>query len=326
MIRALSVCGVSADVETLLIAVGGNALYDKATGNNLDQHQLDVVCQRIAGAIKLNFLPVITFGNGPQVGNLLDMAETSARMFKDPVTLDTCVSWTQGEIGYRLQQTLHNHIVKANLPPRTIMAVNTTVAVDPADPAMLAPSKPIGRFISPEEAQQLYEERGWIIGPDANRGYRRLVPSPRPKRIIEAPAIKALVAAGHIVLCGGGGGVPVKIATDDTITGVEAVIDKDFTSCLLAQTLGIDNVLICTEVEHVYLHYGQPQQQALGDVTLSEARQHSADGQFAAGSMGPKVTAMIDFLANGGKRAMITNLDNLERALKGETGTRFINT
>ena len=312
-------------METLLIAVGGNALYDKATGNNLDQQQLDVVCHRITEAVKLGFLPIVTFGNGPQVGNLLDMAETSARMFKDPVTLDTCVAWTQGEIGYRLQQTLHNHMAQAGLPPRTVVAINTTVEVDPEDPAMLAPSKPIGRFISPEEAQQLYEQRGWIIGPDANRGYRRLVPSPRPQRIVEAKAIKGLVDAGHIVLCGGGGGVPVKTTNGNLLSGVEAVIDKDFTSCLLAQTLNIDNVLICTEVEFVYLHFGKPEQQALRDVTLSEARQYMADGHFAAGSMGPKVAAMIDFLAQGGKRAMITNLDNLERALQGETGTRFIN-
>jgi carbamate kinase len=311
-------------METLLIAVGGNALYDKATGNNLDLQQLHVVCRRIVGAIKLGFLPIITFGNGPQVGNLLDMAETSARMFKDPVTLDTCVSWTQGEIGYRLQQTLHNHMVQAGLPARTLIAVNTTVAVDPDDPAMKAPSKPIGRFISPEEAQQLYDERGWIIGPDANRGYRRLVPSPRPQHIVEGPAIQHLIQAGHIVLCGGGGGVPVKANEHGGYDGVEAVIDKDFTSCLLARSLGIDNVLICTEVEYVYLDYGKPTQRALRDVSLTEARQYMADGHFAAGSMGPKVAAMVDYLANGGKRAMITNLDNLERALQGETGTRFI--
>jgi carbamate kinase len=311
--------------ETLLIAVGGNALYDKATGNNLDAAQLDVVCNRIVGAMALGFLPVVTFGNGPQVGNLLDMAETSARMFKDPVTLDACVAWTQGEIGYRLQQTLTNHIQAAGLPPRTLVAMNTTVLVDPNDPAMLAPSKPIGRFISPEEAQALYEERGWIIGPDSNRGYRRLVPSPKPQRIIEAEAIKALVAAGHIVLCGGGGGVPVKQhpATGQW-QGVEAVIDKDFTSCLLAQTLAIQNVLICTEVEHVYLNFGQPDQQALGTVPLEQARAYMADGHFAAGSMGPKVAALIDFLAHGGNRAIITNLDSVERALQGQTGTRFI--
>jgi carbamate kinase len=313
-------------METLLIAVGGNALYDKSTGNNLSTQHLDTVCRHIVGAVALGFQPVVTFGNGPQVGNLLDMAETSARMFKDPVTLNTCVSWTQGEIGYRLQLALMNHLQQAGLMDKVkgVVAMNTTVQVDPNDPAMLAPSKPIGRFISPEEAQQLYEERGWIIGPDANRGFRRMVASPRPQHIIEAPAIRALVDHGMLVMCGGGGGVPVQQSDNSQWKGVEAVIDKDFTSCLLAKTLGIANVLICTEVEYVYTDFGKPTQQALKDVTLAEAERHMADGQFAAGSMGPKVAAMIDFLHHGGKRAIITSLEQVEAALKGETGTRFL--
>jgi carbamate kinase len=313
-------------VETVLIAVGGNALYDKSSGNNLDSAQVQAVCERIAQAVQQGYLPVVTFGNGPQVGNLLDMAETSARMFKAPITLDTCVAWTQGEIGYRLQQALHNALTRLGIH-RPIIAVNTTVSVNPQDPAIQKPSKPVGRFISPEEAQQLYEERGWVVGPDANRGFRRMVPSPMPLAIQEADAIRSLIQQGYIVLCCGGGGIPIQPlnAQDDaSYTGFEAVIDKDFTSCLLAKSIGIDHVIICTEVENVYLNFGQPNQTALHQVPLDDADRYMAEGHFSAGSMGPKVAAMIDYLKHGGKRAIITSLEKTIEALNGNAGTQFV--
>jgi carbamate kinase len=308
-------------MESVLIAIGGNALYDKQSGNNLSPAMVSEVCRRIVEVVQSGYLPVITFGNGPQVGNLLDMAETSARMFSTPITLDTCVSWTQGEIGYWLTRELTRQLMAQGIH-KPIMAVNTLVEVNPDDPAFQKPSKPVGKFIDADEAQRLYEERGWIIGPDANRGYRRMVPSPRPLRILEAEPIRQLIDHAFIVMCCGGGGIPV-YQKDGVLQGIEAVIDKDFTSCLLAKTLKIENLIICTEVEHVYLNFGKPDQTALRRLSLAEAEQYLAEGHFGAGSMGPKVAAMIDYVRHGGKRAFITSLDKMVEALCGKAGTEI---
>jgi carbamate kinase len=312
-------------MERVLIAVGGNALYDKNSGNNLHFPHVQAVCEKIVQVVKQGYLPVITFGNGPQVGNLLDMAETSARLFETPITLDTCVSWTQGEIGYWMGRTLTNLLRDAglNFP---VMAVNTTVLVNQEDPAFQKPSKPVGRFISPEEANRLYHERGWVVGPDANRGYRRLVPSPKPLRILESEAIDQLLNNQVITLCCGGGGIPV-YEKDGNIQGLEAVIDKDYTSCLLAKTLKLENLIICTEVDNVYLNFGTPEQQALNRITLNEAMLYAEEGHFSAGSMGPKVSALIDYLQHGGKRAFITSIPKVTDALAGQAGTEiYVNT
>ncbi|MDX2083853.1 MAG: carbamate kinase [Candidatus Melainabacteria bacterium] len=310
--------------ERVLIAIGGNALYDKTGENNLDPAQVQAICQKIVAVVQQGYLPVITFGNGPQVGNLLDMAETRARASSRPIPLDTCVAWTQGEIGYALSQELTNQLRGAECD-LSVMAVNSTVVVAAEDPAFQKPTKPVGRFITPEEAQRLYMERGWIVGPDANRGYRRLVPSPKPIAVLEAPAIAGLLQQQVIVLCGGGGGIPVCWeASTQSYRGLEAVIDKDYTSCLLAKTLRLEHLVICTEVEYVYLHYGTPQQTALEEITLAEAEAFDQQGQFAEGSMGPKVRALMDYVRHGGKRAMITRLDCLTDALAGKTGTRIV--
>jgi carbamate kinase len=308
-------------MESVLIAIGGNALYDKKSGNNLCPKMVTEVCQKIVQVYQSGYLPVITFGNGPQVGNLLDMAETSARLFETPVTLDTCVSWTQGEIGYWLTRELTKQLLEAGIE-KPVMAVNTLVEVSPDDPAFQKPSKPVGRFIDADEAQRLYDERGWIVGPDANRGYRRMVPSPKPLRILEAVPIRNLIDNQFLVLCCGGGGIPV-YKKDGVFQGIEAVIDKDFTSCLLAKTLKIENLIICTEVETVYLNFGQPDQKALHQLSLAEAEQYQAEGHFGAGSMGPKVSAMIDYVRHGGKRAFITSLEKTVEALAGQAGTEI---
>ncbi|MEB3244858.1 MAG: carbamate kinase [Vampirovibrionales bacterium] len=306
----------------LLIAIGGNALYNKQTGENLSAEAIQAVCKHIVSACHMGYQPVITFGNGPQVGNLLNMAETAATGGQEHVTLDRCVAWTQGEIGYAISQMLQQLFERERIA-MPVIAVNTRVEVDPLDPAFAKPTKPVGQFISPEDAQRLYEERGWIVGPDANRGYRRMVPSPRPIKIVEAEAIAALVESGALVLCGGGGGIPV--SADGR--GVEAVIDKDFTSCLLAKTLGIENLLIATDVSHIYLDFGKPTQRALTHVSLAEGREHYANGEFAAGSMGPKVAAMLDYVASAQQgqafKAWITQLNLIPEALAGKTGTQF---
>lgn len=308
-------------MESVLIAIGGNALYDRQSGENLSVERLTEVCSRIVTVCQQGYLPLITFGNGPQVGNLLDMAETSVRTFGTSVTLDACVSWTQGEIGYRLSRELTRQFTVLGLE-RPVIALNTQVEVSPDDPAFMEPSKPVGRFISAEEAQRLYEERGWIIGPDANRGYRRRVPSPRPIRILEADAIRGLMDTGWIVLCCGGGGIPV-YRRDGVLHGIEAVIDKDFTSCLLARTLKIENLIICTEVENAYLRFGTPEQTALRHLTLADAERYLAEGEFGAGSMGPKMAAMVDYVREGGGRAMITSLERMVAALEGRAGTEI---
>jgi len=309
----------------IVMAIGGNALYDKKTGDNLSTDAIQAVCKHIVAVCHQGYLPIVTFGNGPQVGSLLDMAETAITggpKGRTPVTLDRCVAWTQGEIGYALSQTLQQHLTRErlNFP---VVALNTRVEVDPLDPAFQKPTKPVGHFISPEDAQRLYEERGWIVGPDSNRGYRRMVPSPRPMAIVEAPAIAALIDSGAIVLCGGGGGIPV--SADGR--GVEAVIDKDFTSCLLAKTLGIENLLIATDVSNIYLDFGQPTQRALTRVTVSEGQRHFAAGEFAAGSMGPKVAALLDYVASSPEqkpfKAWITQLSLITEALAGKAGTEF---
>ncbi|HEY9745419.1 MAG TPA: carbamate kinase, partial [Oculatellaceae cyanobacterium] len=232
-----------------------------------------------------------------------------------------CVSWTQGEIGYWLARELTRQFTarKIEVP---VVAINTLTEVDPSDPAFQKPTKPVGKFIDAEEAQRLYEERGWIVGPDANRGYRRLVPSPRPLRILEADSIRALIERQCIALCGGGGGIPV-YRKDGVLQGIEAVIDKDFTSCLLAKTLQIDNLIICTEVEHVYLDFGKPEQRPLRRITVSEATAYLEQGHFGVGSMAPKVAAMIDYVRHGGKRALITSLEKVTEALAGQAGTEI---
>jgi carbamate kinase len=309
----------------VLIAIGGNAIYDKQSGDNLSPAHMEIVCQHVAAVCEAGYQPVITFGNGPQVGNLLDMAETSARMFSTPVTLDTCVAWTQGEIGYRLGRELNRQLIGKGIHT-PVIAVNTLVEVDPADVAFQNPSKPVGRFISAQEAQQLYEERGWVVGPDANRGYRRRVPSPRPIATPEADAIQALLNQGCIVLCGGGGGIPVKRNAQGALEGVEAVIDKDFTSCMLAKVLKIPTLVICTEVEQVCLNFGTPEEKPLRQLSLTEATRYFDEGHFAAGSMGPKVAALIDYVQQGGKRAIITSLDKLGPALAGQAGTEIVST
>ena len=315
--------------QRVLIAIGGNALYDKHSGVLVDTRVLETLARDLVAIIQAGYSPVITFGNGPQVGQLLDMAETSVRMFARPVTLDTCVAWTQGEIGYKLLNILQNKIWQAKLP-HTVLSVQTSVVVNPDDPAFQNPTKPIGRFITPEEADQLYVERGWIIGPDSNRGYRRMVPSPKPQRVLEMAALIPLIQDPHVIpLCGGGGGVPVFI--DDTgIHPIEAVVDKDYTSCVLAKSLNIPNLLICTEVDAVYLHYGQPEQVALRTVTLSEAEKYMAQGHFSAGSMGPKVAALLDYLRISDndtipiiKRAMIGSVETMLQTLLGKAGTAF---
>lgn len=308
--------------QSVLIAIGGNALFDVENGNNIDPASLSAVCGEIVKAVKLGYQPVITFGNGPQVGNLLEMSERYTMPPKWPIPLDVCVAWTQAEIGYFLTKELYNQLKKAGLSI-SIMEVNTTVVVDSNDPAMINPTKFVGSFFTQDEADALSDERGWQMKADSNRGYRRVVPSPKPIRIVEEDAIRMLVEGGSLILCGGGGGIPVA-EEDGIMRGVEAVIDKDYTACLLAGRLGIREIVICTGVDNLFLNFGTPQAVPLSTVQIDEARAYLAQGQFPPGSMGPKVEALIRFVEQGGTRAIITRLEKLADALSGQCGTQFV--
>ena len=265
---------------------------------------------------------VITHGNGPQVGFILRRSELSRHELHE-VPLDSCGADTQGAIGYMLQKALYNEFRRRDMH-RQAATVVTQVLVDKDDPSFQHPSKPIGSFMGKEEALQRRDADGWDVVEDAGRGWRRVVASPIPQRIIERDAIKALIDAGFTVVAVGGGGIPVVEDEHGNLTGASAVIDKDYASSLLATVINADLFLISTAVEKVALNYGKPHQVWLDRLTLAEAKKYLAEGHFAKGSMGPKIQAIIWFLEKGGKEALITNPENIARALRGETGTRVV--
>jgi carbamate kinase len=307
-----------------VVAVGGNSLIkDKDHQTIPDQYEAGAESMKhIVGMIEAGWDVVVTHGNGPQVGFILRRAELALHELH-PVPLDYCGADTQGAIGYMFQQALHNEFRRRGVR-KSAATVVTQVLVDRSDPAFQKPSKPIGSFMDEPAARQHRERDGWSVVEDAGRGWRRVVASPLPKAIIEQDAIDSLIRAGYVVICSGGGGIPVVEDANGNLEGVEAVIDKDFAGSLLASGLKADLFLISTAVEKVALRYNQPDQQWLDRLTLAEARQHLADGQFAKGSMGPKIEAIIKFLEQGGQQALITNPENLERALEGKTGTYIV--
>jgi carbamate kinase len=307
--------------QVAVVAIGGNSLIkDRRHQTVPDQFAAThETCVHIAGLIEQGWDVVITHGNGPQVGFILLRSEL-ARDVLHTVPLDSCGADTQGAIGYMIQQCLYNEFLTRGIEKQAATVV-TQVVVDKDDPAFQNPSKPIGPFYSEEEAKRLGGERGWVVKDDAGRGWRRVVPSPIPLEIVEQEAIRALLDQGFVVIGVGGGGIPVVRETDGGLRGVEAVIDKDYASSLLAIGIGADLFLISTAVEKVALNFGKPGQRWLDRMTLAEARRYLAEGHFAPGSMGPKIQAIIWFLEKGGQEALITSPKNIERALAGETGT-----
>ena len=275
--------------------------------------------------IEQGWTVAIGHGNGPQVGFVLRRSEIAHKVEGlHEVPLDFCGADTQGATGYALQQALHNEFLKRGIQ-KAAATIVTQVEVDSRDPAFQNPSKPIGGFMTAEEAKVKQESEGWDVVEDAKRGYRRVVPSPLPKRVVEETAIKTLVEAGICVVTVGGGGIPVVADETGALTGIAAVIDKDFASSLLGNVLKAELLIISTAVEKVALNFGKPDQKWLDKLTLSEARQYLAEGtHFASGSMAPKIQACIWFLERGGKKAIITNPDNISRALRGETGTTIV--
>ena len=308
---------------TAVVAIGGNSLIkDKQHQTVLDQYiAAHETCLHIVAMIQEGWNVAISHGNGPQVGFILRRSELAAHEMHE-VPLDVCGADSQGAIGYALQQNLCNEFRRLGVDREAATVIcQTEVAAD--DPAFKNPTKPIGGFMDEEQAERRRKE-GWDIVNDANRGYRRVVASPRPLRIVELPAIRALIAAGVVVVTVGGGGIPVVADADGNLHGVAAVIDKDLASALLANNLGADLLIISTAVEKVALNFGTPEETLVGHLTLAEAKAHLAEGvHFAAGSMAPKIQAVVNYLSNGGTTAIVTNPENVARALHGETGTLF---
>jgi carbamate kinase len=309
--------------RTAVIAIGGNSLIkDRYHQTVRDQYiAAQETCHHIVTMIKDGWDVVITHGNGPQVGFILRRSELAAGELHE-VPLDVCGADTQGAIGYELQQNLWNEFRRYGID-RDVVTLVCQTEVASGDPAFAKPSKPIGSFMDAGQAERRRAE-GWDIIEDAHRGWRRVVASPRPLRIIELPSIRRLLDAGTVVIAVGGGGIPVVADESGNLQGVAAVIDKDLASALLASELGAGLFIISTAVEKVALEFGTPQQRWVDHLTLAEARRHLAEGRhFAAGSMGPKIQAVVSYLEHGGKEALITDPDSLERALAGQTGTRI---
>jgi carbamate kinase len=310
-----------------VIAIGGNSLIQDSKHQTVeDQYQAArETCVHIADMIEAGYEVVIGHGNGPQVGFILRRSEIAAKVEgMHEVPLDVCGADSQGAIGYALQQNLQNEFNrrKKKMPVATVV---TQTLVDRDDPAFKNPSKPIGGFMDQGEAKRREKEMGWTVVEDAGRGWRRVVASPLPVEIVEIDAIKALISSGVIVISTGGGGIPVIRNAAGDLQGVAAVIDKDFGSSLLANNVGADLFVISTAVEKVALNFGKPDQKMLDKITLSEARKYLAEGvHFAKGSMAPKIQAIIRFIEGGGKQALITNPENIGRALRGETGTWIV--
>lgn len=305
----------------LLIAIGGNALIRQGERGTIDEQvaHADSCMSHIAGIVLPGQPIIITHGNGPFVGNTLIQMEC-ARDTIPPMPLFIADADSEGGIGFILQQSLYNQLVRHN-KITNVVSVVTQVVVDKYDPAFARPEKPVGPFFSEEEARFMSVARGWVMSEDAGRGWRRVVPSPRPVRIIEADTIKRIAQSGDIVIAAGGGGVPVVEDESGLLKGIDAVIDKDHASSLLARQVGAERLIILTSVDCVYLDYGKPNQRPIPRMAVNDAIDYLAQGQFAPGSMGPKIIAAIEFIEGGGKEVIITSPEMINEAISANAGT-----
>ena len=305
-----------------VVAVGGNSITKADQDGTIPEQFANAreTARHIAAMIARGYDVVVTHGNGPQVGNILLRAEMASCVLP-ALPLDTCGADSQGGIGYMIQQVLRSELRKRGIE-RDVVTVLTQVVVDASDPAFDSPSKPIGPFYTREEAERKHGDEGWALVEDADRGWRRVVPSPMPVRVVEVGAIRALLEAGCVVIAVGGGGIPV-VEDNGELRGVEAVIDKDHASRLLAVDIGADLLLMSTDVERVALNFGKENEQELSTLSIADAKRYYDQGHFPRGSMGPKILAGIAFLEAGGDSVIITNPESIEPALDGETGTRL---
>jgi carbamate kinase len=309
--------------EKILVALGGNALIRSGQRGTIEE-QRDNLGTALAGLVELihaGHQIAITHGNGPQIGNILIRTEAAQGQAYE-LSLDLCGAQSQGEMGYLIQQCLQNLLHRREID-RRVVTVISQVLVDRHDPRLKEATKPIGPFYSPEQAARL-REQGYTLVEDAQRGYRRVVPSPRPLRVLEQEVIQQLFEQGVIVIAAGGGGIPVCVSEDGSLVGVEAVIDKDLTSSLLATALRADRWLNLTATEKVKLHFGMAHEKEIDTMSVSQAKHYLAEGHFTPGSMGPKIEAAIGFLERGGRAVIITLPEQARAALRGQTGTHIL--
>ncbi|MGE4291978.1 MAG: carbamate kinase [Desulfovibrio sp.] len=306
-----------------VVAIGGNALIpDPARMSVHDQAELmKDICASIAAIVRSGWRVVVTHGNGPQVGMVMRRSELAA-LEVPALSLDYAGADLQGGIGYMFARGLRNEFDRLGMRTQAA-ALITQVVVDAGDPAFASPSKPVGSWMEESEARRLAGELGWTVAEDSGRGWRRLVPSPAPRSIVELPSILRLVESETVVVACGGGGVPVVRRDNGGLEGVEAVIDKDFSSVVLARGLGADTLVLATGVDRVAFDFNTPRQRFVDRLTVAQARRACAEGQFAAGSMLPKIRALIDFVENGGT-GIVTSVSNLAQSLTGRTGTRIV--
>jgi carbamate kinase len=307
-----------------IVAMGGHAFMQPGEKGTIEDHERNAasIAGHLMTLVERKYNLVITHGNCPQVGYSLLRNET-ARDAVPAMPLDVLVAETAGSLGYILQQAMLNQLRRRHIE-RWVVTVVSQVLVSQDDPAFQKPSKPIGPFLTQEEAEERRDKMGWQVAEDSGRGWRRVVPSPQPQKIFQGPMIRDTASYGHIVISCGGGGIPVRYNENNDIVGVEAVIDKDLTSSLLGVETNAELMIVLTDVDHVYLNYKKADQRTLHAVTLNETEDFIRQGHFAAGSMGPKVQAVANFLRAGGKRGLITSAATLRDALDGRAGTHFI--
>lgn len=307
-----------------LIAFGGNAILPNGQ-RGLQKEQMknaEKAAKMMMEIVSKGYELIVVHGNGPQVGNLLIQMEEASNKIP-PFTLEVCDAMTEGSMGYMLEKALINELRKNSID-KEVVTILTQVIVDREDPAFQNPTKPVGPFYTQYRAQQLMKEKKWTMVEDAGRGWRKVVPSPRPIDIVPKRVINDLVRSGRIVIAAGGGGIPVIINSKGLIEGVEAVIDKDYASALLASEVGVDLFIILTGVDRVYLNYGKENQKEIKVMKVQEAKKYLEEGQFPPGSMGPKIKAAIQYIETGGKEVLITSASKLKAALAKKSGTRII--
>jgi carbamate kinase len=310
--------------NSIVLALGGNAIIpDHGTGTIQEQIEVTrLTVVQLMGVLKSGTRLIVSHGNGPVVGNIVIRNE-AARDIVPPMPLDICGADSQGGLGYMIQQVFYNEMRKAGIK-KDVVTVVSQVVVDANDPAFDRPTKPIGPFYTKATAERVAAQKGWVVMEDAGRGYRRVVPSPKPLEIVEADVVAELVRSGRIVIAVGGGGIPVVRGEDGSLKGVEAVIDKDYASSVLARMLGVEALVIVTAVSKVALNYGKSNQFDVDIMSVNEARRYLAQGEFPAGSMGPKIEAAIEFLEGGGKEVLVSSHREIEKALSGNAGTRIV--
>ncbi len=306
-----------------VVALGGNAIIPAGGRGTIDEQRdlTSYTMSQVAGLIASGRKVILTHGNGPIVGNIVERNEAVKNRIP-PMPLDICGADSQGGIGYMLQQCLRNELQLRDLPSH-VVAIVSQVVVDADDEAFEYPTKPIGPFYTEDKAVELEHEKGWAMKNDADRGFRRVVPSPKPLEIVETEVIKRLLATGTVVIAVGGGGIPV-VREEGVLKGIEAVIDKDKAAAALAKEIGAERLIILTGVEEVYVGFGTPKQKPLGKVRLSEIKKLYESGEFPPGSMGPKVEAAIEFLEKGGREVIISHARKLRDACEGKAGTHII--